>query len=36
MYAGMKEKDIEAIFAYLSTIKPIEHHVVKTESIPKK
>jgi mono/diheme cytochrome c family protein len=35
MYAGMKEKDIEAIFTYLSTIKPIEHHVTKIESSPK-
>jgi mono/diheme cytochrome c family protein len=29
MYAGMKEKDLEAIFAYLGTVKPIEHEVVR-------
>ena len=31
MYAGMKEQDIEAIFAYLSTVKPIDHQVVRME-----
>jgi mono/diheme cytochrome c family protein len=31
MYAGMKDKDLEAIFAYLSTIKPIDHQVVRLE-----
>ncbi|WP_031529287.1 c-type cytochrome [Dyadobacter crusticola] len=31
MYAGMKEKDLEAIFAYLGSVKPIEHQVVRVE-----
>lgn len=31
MYAGMKEADLSAIFAYLNTIKPIENSVVKFE-----
>jgi hypothetical protein len=29
MYAGMKESDLAAIYAYLSTIKPIDNKVVK-------
>ncbi|MEO6283054.1 MAG: c-type cytochrome [Dyadobacter sp.] len=31
MYSGMKEKDLAAIFTYLSTIKPIAHSVVRFE-----
>jgi mono/diheme cytochrome c family protein len=31
MYAGMKEKDLAAIFAYLSSVKPIENQVVRIE-----
>jgi len=31
MYGGMKERDLEAIYAYLNTVKPIEHHVVRFE-----
>ncbi|WP_353719153.1 c-type cytochrome [Dyadobacter sp. 676] len=27
MYAGMKESDLNAIYAYLQTVKPIENHV---------
>ena len=27
MYAGMKESDLQAIFAYLKTIEPVEHQV---------
>ncbi|WP_138476990.1 c-type cytochrome [Dyadobacter bucti] len=33
MYSGMKEQDLAAIFAYLNTIKPIEHRVVKFEKL---
>ncbi|WP_221392158.1 c-type cytochrome [Dyadobacter sp. NIV53] len=33
MYAGMKEQDLAAIFAYLNTIKPITHKVEKFEVI---
>jgi mono/diheme cytochrome c family protein len=29
MYGGMKEKDLEAIYAYLQTLKPIKNHVTK-------
>ncbi|QRR00204.1 c-type cytochrome [Dyadobacter sandarakinus] len=29
MYSGMKEQDLAAIFAYLNTVKPIDHEVVK-------
>lgn len=29
MYAGMKEKDIEAIYAYLKSLKPIKNEVVR-------
>jgi hypothetical protein len=29
MYATMTEKDLRAIFAYLKTVKPISHAVVK-------
>ncbi|MGE5424279.1 MAG: c-type cytochrome [Syntrophothermus sp.] len=29
MYAGMKESDLRSIFAYLSTIRPIQNQVVK-------
>jgi cytochrome c2 len=29
MYAGMKDQDLKAIFAYLKTIKPIKNEVVK-------
>ncbi len=36
MYAGMKEKDLEAIFTYLSTIKPIDNYVIRAESNPGK
>lgn len=32
MYAGMKEQDLTAIFAYLNTIKPIENKVLRFES----
>ncbi|WP_439558754.1 c-type cytochrome [Dyadobacter sp.] len=31
MYGGMKEQDLSAIFAYLNTVKPIEHQVVRME-----
>ncbi|MCE7063593.1 c-type cytochrome [Dyadobacter sp. CY343] len=31
MYAGMKEKDLAAIFAYLSTVKPIENQIIRFE-----
>lgn len=29
MYAGMKEEDLKAIYAYLKTIKPIKNEVIK-------
>lgn len=29
MYAGMEERDLEAIYAYLKSIEPVEHQVVK-------
>lgn len=32
MYAGMKESDLKAIFAYLQTLKSIEHAVVKFDA----
>ena len=31
MYAGMKEKDIEALYAYLKSLKPIKNQVVRFE-----
>jgi len=31
MYAGMKQKDLEAIYAYLKTLTPINHQVVRYE-----
>lgn len=31
MYAGMKEQDLVAIYTYLSTVKPIDHQVVRME-----
>lgn len=31
MYAGMKEQDLNAIYAYLSTVKPIDNQVVRME-----
>ena len=31
MYAGMKQEDLGAMYAYLSTIKPIDNQVVRTE-----
>jgi hypothetical protein len=31
MYAGMEETDLKAIFAYLKTLKPVNHKVVKFE-----
>ncbi|WP_159470163.1 c-type cytochrome [Dyadobacter sp. 3J3] len=31
MYSGMKEQDIAAIYTYLSTVKPIDHQVVRME-----
>ena len=31
MYSGMKEQDLAAIYAYLSTVKPIDHQVVRIE-----
>lgn len=31
MYAGMKEKDLEAIYAYLQSLDPINHEVVRYE-----
>ena len=31
MYAGMKEEDLGAIYAYLNTVKPIDHQVVRLE-----
>jgi mono/diheme cytochrome c family protein len=31
MYSGMKEQDLAAIFTYLSTVKPIEHQVIRVE-----
>ena len=31
MYAGMKEQDLAAIFAYLNTIKPIENRVIRMQ-----
>ena len=33
MYSGMKEQDLAAIFAYLNTVKPIAHQVVKFEAM---
>ncbi|MCF0049143.1 cytochrome c [Dyadobacter sp. LJ53] len=33
MYGGMKEQDLAAIFAYLNTVKPIEHKVIVSEKI---
>ena len=35
MYAGMKTSDLEAIYTYLGSLKPINHLVVK-ESLSKK
>ncbi len=29
MYAGMKEEDLKAIYAYLRTVEPIPNKVVK-------
>ena len=29
MYAGMKEQDLKAIYAYLKTVKPLQNNVVK-------
>ena len=29
MYAGMKEDDLKAIFAYLKTLAPIKNQIVK-------
>ncbi len=29
MYAGMKEEDLKAIYAYLQSIEPVEHEVVR-------
>lgn len=34
MYAGMKEKDLEAIYAYLNSIKPMQHQVLKYSPHP--
>ena len=34
MYAGMKEKDLEAIYAYLRSLKPIQNQVVKYTPAP--
>jgi mono/diheme cytochrome c family protein len=31
MYAGMKEKDLEALYAYLKNLKPIKHNVRRFE-----
>jgi len=31
MFAGMKEKDLEAIYAYLRTVKPVENNIIKFE-----
>jgi mono/diheme cytochrome c family protein len=31
MYSGMKEQDLAAIFAYLATVKPIDHQVIRVE-----
>ena len=31
MYAGMEQQDLVAIYSYLSTIKPIEHQVVRMQ-----
>jgi len=31
MYAGMNQQDIEAIYAYLNTVEPIDHQVVRME-----
>jgi hypothetical protein len=30
-YAGMEETDLKAIFAYLKTIRPVPHKVVRFE-----
>lgn len=35
MYAGMKEDDLKAIYAYLKTVKPIKNHVVKFTALAK-
>jgi mono/diheme cytochrome c family protein len=32
MYAGMKERDLRAIYAYLQTLEPIDHRVVAFQS----
>jgi hypothetical protein len=32
MYAGMKEEDLKAIFAYLKTLKPMKNEVIKFTS----
>ncbi len=33
MYAGMKEEDLKAIYAYLSTLKPIKNDVIRISSL---
>lgn len=33
MFGGMKPEDLKAIYAYLSSVKPIEHKVVKIEKV---
>lgn len=36
MYAGMHERDLRAIFAYLQTLEPIDHTVVAFQAAAKK
>ncbi len=32
MYAGMKEEDLKALFAYLQTLEPVENHIEKYQA----
>lgn len=36
MYAGMEQKDLEAIFEYLKTVKPVESTIVRFEEVAQK
>ncbi|MES2618423.1 MAG: c-type cytochrome [Bacteroidota bacterium] len=36
MYAGMETRDLEAIFEYLQTVKPVESTIVRFEAVAKK
>jgi len=33
-FRGMTDEDIAAIFSYLTTLKPVVHHVINDESVP--